>query len=284
MPNLKTSTYFSVGVFVFAQSKFKMKKIIYSILLLFPLLVQGQAYTIQYKVYINVVEATGILHIDPSKGSFYSVEVKYVEPRVIKSEDTKNGNNSMETIIAGYGSEKKSYQIYPVMGDTLVNVDFIGGWDNQAIYNEKFVKMKWDIKDSTKTISNYKCQKATTNFRGREYTAWFTPELPIKVGPWKFNNLPGAILQVYDQSKRYSWNAEKISQSEDAEQLPDFKGLKKYSIKDYVSENIRLKKENEKNRLERSLRRKYGNEADIHINIEDIKVTGGLELKYEWEE
>lgn len=41
---------------------------------------------------------------------------------------------------------------------------------------------QWTMIDSTKTICNYTCQLATTDFRGRTYKAWFTPEIPISAG------------------------------------------------------------------------------------------------------
>lgn len=53
------------------------------------------------------------------------------------------------------------------------------------------------VKDSL-SILDYKCIKATTRFRGRDYTAWVTKELPINDGPWKFYGLPGLILQIED--------------------------------------------------------------------------------------
>lgn len=65
--------------------------------------------------------------------------------------------------------------------------------EDKNIYN-------WKIVDSTKIISGYQAQMATTDFRGRKYVAWFTREIPIPYGPWKFNNLPGLILEVSDST------------------------------------------------------------------------------------
>ncbi|MCC7400489.1 MAG: GLPGLI family protein [Chitinophagaceae bacterium] len=62
-------------------------------------------------------------------------------------------------------------------------------------------KMDWNIiPDSTKKIGNYDCIMATESFRGRNYTAWFTPDIPVSDGPWKFYGLPGLILDVYDST------------------------------------------------------------------------------------
>lgn len=63
---------------------------------------------------------------------------------------------------------------------------------------ENFPLMEWELIDEKKQIGSYVCLKAITTFRGRNYTAWYALELPYNVGPWKFNNLPGMILEVSD--------------------------------------------------------------------------------------
>jgi len=68
-------------------------------------------------------------------------------------------------------------------------------------YTESIPVQKWDISDDTLTVAGYLCQKATCRFRGRDYTAWFTTDIPINNGPWKFGGLPGLILKVYDKDK-----------------------------------------------------------------------------------
>ncbi|WJS96839.1 GLPGLI family protein [Flavobacterium johnsoniae] len=68
----------------------------------------------------------------------------------------------------------------------------------------------WKVTEEYKEILDYKCQKATTEFRGRNYTAWFTTDLPPG-GPWKFDDLPGFILEAYSNDKdNYSWKAQSI--------------------------------------------------------------------------
>ena len=81
-----------------------------------------------------------------------------------------------------------------------------------VITKEVTPAINWKISEEWKTILGYKCRKATANFRGRNYESWFTKELPIVDGPWKFKTLPGLVLQIEDaagQVKLYAVNIEK---------------------------------------------------------------------------
>jgi GLPGLI family protein len=63
---------------------------------------------------------------------------------------------------------------------------------------------KWElISDSDTTISNYYCQKAKLKFGGRNYTAWYTTEIPISDGPYKFKGLPGLIVKIKDTKNQH---------------------------------------------------------------------------------
>ncbi|WP_299178076.1 GLPGLI family protein [uncultured Chryseobacterium sp.] len=63
----------------------------------------------------------------------------------------------------------------------------------------------WNISSEKAKIGAYDTQKATTSFGGRNWTAWFTTELPFQDGPYKFKGLPGLIVKVEDDAKNYSW-------------------------------------------------------------------------------
>jgi GLPGLI family protein len=63
----------------------------------------------------------------------------------------------------------------------------------------------WQLHNDTLTVAGYICQKATCYFRGRSYTAWFTADIPINNGPWKFGGLPGLILKIYDNDNLYNF-------------------------------------------------------------------------------
>ncbi len=63
--------------------------------------------------------------------------------------------------------------------------------------------IRWKIENETKTLGSYKIQKATTQFGGRNWTAWFTSDLPISEGPYKFRGLPGLIVAIEDSQKHF---------------------------------------------------------------------------------
>ena len=73
------------------------------------------------------------------------------------------------------------------------------------IYTDELKPQDWEIVSDTATLSGYHCQKAKCQWRGRDYEAWFTPEIPISEGPWKFYGLPGLITKLYDTKKHYSF-------------------------------------------------------------------------------
>ena len=67
------------------------------------------------------------------------------------------------------------------------------------------VPMEWSLAGGEEQVGDYQCQKAVTSFGGREWTAWFCPDIPVDGGPYKFCGLPGLILKVEDSEKHFSW-------------------------------------------------------------------------------
>tara|TARA_B100000929_G_scaffold290201_1_gene283026 strand:+ start:633 stop:1454 length:822 start_codon:yes stop_codon:yes gene_type:complete len=78
--------------------------------------------------------------------------------------------------------------------------------DDKLFYTEPLGTPNWEIHPESKEIFGYQVQKATTSFAGRNYVAWFTPEIPIPDGPYKFNGLPGLILSIEDTQQHYAFS------------------------------------------------------------------------------
>lgn len=78
---------------------------------------------------------------------------------------------------------------------------------NYLLVKDSLSVYEWELLNGTKEILGYKCYKAKTIFRGRTYYAFYTSEIPIPYGPWKFRGLPGLILEVTDSENKIKISA-----------------------------------------------------------------------------
>ncbi len=115
-------------------------------------------------------------------------------------------------------------------------------------------KPNWKIGNETAKINGFTCQKAITNYKGRDWTAWFTTEIPVSDGPYKFYGLPGLIVKISDTNNEHLFNLVKI--------------LKDQKIK--IEEDRSSDKEISKERLIKILNGRYDN---INQNIKQFDVT-----------
>ena len=91
---------------------------------------------------------------------------------------------------------------------------------------ETIPTIDWKIQPDTIRILNYSCQKAICQFRGRNYEAWFTPEINVSEGPWKFTGLPGLILKVAESKGYFIFNCKSVEKVNLDLELTDGKGQK----------------------------------------------------------
>jgi GLPGLI family protein len=101
------------------------------------------------------------------------------------------------------------YNFYNTVNDSLYSRKYLLG----KIYflKAKSPDIQWNITDSTKKIGEFVCTEAKAHFRGRDYIAWFTPDIPVPYGPWKLIGLPGLILQAHDSNNNIYFKAEKLT-------------------------------------------------------------------------
>lgn len=75
-------------------------------------------------------------------------------------------------------------------------------------YTDSVPAIEWSFNnEDNDTILGYECGKATAEFAGRRYTAWFASEIPLPFGPYKFGGLPGLILRIEDEERQFVWEA-----------------------------------------------------------------------------
>lgn len=69
---------------------------------------------------------------------------------------------------------------------------------DQYFSYEQTIDFKWKLTDTKRKIDSYNCKLATVSYAGRTWNAWYTMDLPMDVGPYKFKGLPGCIVEMSD--------------------------------------------------------------------------------------
>ena len=96
------------------------------------------------------------------------------------------------------------YKTYPTMKIQFVE-KITSGFTPANIGYVEDSKFNWKILSDKQKIGEYNTQKATTEYGGRKWTAWFSTDIPFQDGPYKFSGLPGLIVKIEDDAKNYSW-------------------------------------------------------------------------------
>jgi GLPGLI family protein len=92
------------------------------------------------------------------------------------------------------------------------------------------IKLQWKLQNEFSKILNYNVQKATTEFGGRQWTAWFSKDLPIQDGPHKFKGLPGLILKLEDSHQNHIFELKGIRSGNDPFIYPDLKQYREFEM------------------------------------------------------
>ena len=99
-------------------------------------------------------------------------------------------------------------------------------------FQQDLPQFNWQFIEGTDTIIGYPCSKATVSFAGRNYTAWYTQEIPLPFGPYKFGGLPGLILRIQDSEEQYIWEAIGFERSNAQILTYKYEGEKKCSVEE----------------------------------------------------
>lgn len=182
-------------MYIFVQISF-MKKDIATLSLFLFVLIQSQTHRFFYTVNFKIdslsneyVKDLVVLDVDKDETKFYS------------NDFLTNDSIRIET-----GEYEFSY---PKFKSSLKRKTGTGENTSYITLSPLYYSLKtndiqhWKISDETKNIGNFKAQKATANFGGRHWEAWFSTELPFSEGPYKFRGLPGLILELKDSNENY---------------------------------------------------------------------------------
>lgn len=258
-----------------------MKK--YLFLFLFSIVqIHAQSLYVEYEHTVNVVKETGSFKMNAilvaeDNLSHYTVffnndKFKNIS-KVVKDENDDSSFHVFTSVDVG----DSSTLIYNKIGNGI-SLNLLDN-GKPIVIQDNDVKFDWKLTDETKTIQNFKCTKATVDFRGRQYIVWFTTDIPVSFGPWKFHGLPGLILEVHDVDDLFAWSATKIKYPIQIEKTLDAvhsgANFKVMSLREYLKGQTEKRNEHEKMRLS-----KLPKGTRI---VESKTENKGIELIYEWE-
>lgn len=166
---------------------------------------QVQRFTYEYKFIPDstnrseVIKEVMLLDIDKNGSTYYSwdkfqqdsIRTAEFEKQIKSGSTNLNIKQTTNRGVVGYKVTKQYPDFKTHLLTSLIQ-------DSYKILEEQ--KPEWKIYPDKQKVGNYNGQKATTSFGGREWTAWFSTDLPFQDGPYKFYGLPGLIVKITDKS------------------------------------------------------------------------------------
>ncbi|AZA58159.1 GLPGLI family protein [Chryseobacterium shandongense] len=88
---------------------------------------------------------------------------------------------------------------------TNENVQYFDSAAMSLLTYKQPVISNWELADETRIINTITCKKAKVKFKGRNWIAWYAPEIPLPYGPMKFSGLPGLIIKITDEKEDFDF-------------------------------------------------------------------------------
>jgi GLPGLI family protein len=156
--------------------------------------------------------------------------------------------------INGWMTTKTSYYNSINSQARIVKFDF---WGEEIFIQDTTKSIEWKITNNKRTIMEYECVKAIwqKNDSTRLY-AWFTPMLPVSIGPDGISGLPGAILGLAREDGSIVYFAKRYTNEF------DIKSIRK---------NIKTNKRISKSTFFKKLDEKLSNDEQGRFFLADIK-------------
>jgi GLPGLI family protein len=141
---------------------------------------------------------------------------------LFSDQDEKSNFNEKNRTFRINSTKENVFFYKSFKNNTITYKDYI--FSQPYIIKENIPEINWKIYNEEKIIANtFVCKKAIGKFRGRLYTVWFTPQIPLSNGPWKLGGLPGLILEAYDEDREVIFNFVSFEKSKNEVDLNSFK-------------------------------------------------------------
>lgn len=187
-----------------------MKALKLLVLFAMPFIMAQQSTRFVYQVSIKTdsTDANSIktelanLDVSPTKSIFYSDN--QLKRDSIFSRARQTGSFNFDRSQMQNLQSNLDFTIEKNYADQNLNFNSRIGRD-QYSYTES-PQFNWKILPETVKIGDYNTQKAQMKYGGRTWNAWFTTDIPLQDGPYKFSGLPGLIVKIEDTNGNYSFD------------------------------------------------------------------------------
>ncbi len=174
---------------------------------------QLAVYNYSYKAYTTSDSAKTVKALlFLSEGSSIYMAANHMEQRDMKTQTTV----SLAELVAKGEDFNLDLLSYKLIKDYASNKNTLHQQINGSVHTATADQLEWHISNEAAEMNGYSCQKATTSYGGRNFTAWFTTEVAVKDGPYVFAGLPGLVVQVADEAEEHVWNLNSLQQVEQA--------------------------------------------------------------------
>lgn len=153
-----------------------------------------------------------VLQIGSGIGRFYDYTTFSVDSAIHQTNRDEEAVNRLvrREMKNDYYFEEMVYQNWPTGKMTVYGIIA----PNYFVYEEEGNPVEWTLTEETDSVCGYECMKATGTYGGRDWEVWFTSEIPVAMGPWKFCGLPGLILKAKDSGNLHDFEAISFRKSE----------------------------------------------------------------------
>ncbi len=183
-----------------------MKKLLINLFLIFGILTiaQNKRFIYEYKFISDSTNLedvkTEMMFLDTTKDGS-----KYYSYTVFNSDSIMKVDLEKQLAATGSINVKSDmrkgdvrYSVTKTYPDYKINLHRRLGMDAYNISDDR--KINWKISSDKEKIGEWNAQKAEADFAGRKWIAWFSTEIPIQDGPYKFRGLPGLIIKIEDKT------------------------------------------------------------------------------------
>jgi len=193
MKKIITIVVFAMSYFVFAQVKSVNSSDLWV------------SYQLNYKKFASEEpsQSTNAMLIVTNQGSLFTLEAMMNFDKIQQERELTEADVLL--------NKSPFYLVIKTNGESTEHYETIG---SDAYKVKENLNHNWKLIKQDTIMNGYVCKKATVNYAGRDWSAWYNPEIAITVGPYKFHGLPGLVMMLKDSENVFSFIVNEVKRGD----------------------------------------------------------------------